>query len=606
MRKGIVSAIAVVFCFAGSVMAQTARFEIIGEGRGDNVRLAWNPIKWDTDITGFNVKRRFKTGSAYSPWETVNSSLIIAATNRDKELSNVVTNNPAYLDELNRRKRIIFASDSLKEFDASALSTMLGNGMENAVTMMSGQGLVYAQLMGFGFSDFKIPRRDEYQYGVFAVYRNGTEGLLGSFNWVYGTFPNMRVDFRFSYSLNRRGIILNFETPDNVRTINKDYDLLHFRVYRQSGNDEVYLGTAYDIIKNRPRGKEILSIQDKTANPKEPQTYKLRSRTYFGHTGDPLSFTFDPSTVAADLQAPKIAVGWLNEDSKLEGGVKISWPAIDAKYAGQIDHLEIHLIDRSGDAIKTWDKLKLADLPPGAAEYIDKTVKETNSEYTYLLKTVFKGDAVPLTNEVNFMYIIPPDESPDPYQATNLRAEVIKVSGEYKIKFNWNKPLRTDIKGYRLAVAYYEGDEVAVANNLPLIKGEEYILTPWNNFGERMTFAIATVKADDSWSEKWSNKIPLVTPSTSIVTMKSFDFNVVLLAGNRAQLTWSYNDAVKDLKGFRITQNNTVVASEDQVGNVRTWSTGNLPPGKHVFQIQAVTLYGLESEASYRKAIEVK
>ena len=581
-------------------------FSIKAEGYNYRVKLIWHTHKWEDDLLGFNLKRRIDD----SEFLLINNRIITIENHKNKSLDNVIAND-SDLDYYTDLMLKLYDNGSLEEATAQEVHEYATNDLPS-INYVTYSSFLDALITGFAYLDNDIPKNAKnVEYALYTVLHDGTEKLQDTWSWEVGEDPNLTFNWDFRYELfNGRELKLFWSVGKEEIQNNPSAKMMDIRAYRidSLGNEELvdWPFASPDTINNRIE----YEILDKYLDLKQHYTYKAVPHTYFGYEEEPIYFEYDPNVYFTDLVLSKPLVDWVDPDAKgiekLKKGIKISLN-IDPKYYKDIESLTLTSYSNFSEFSKEKreDSVYIGSFSPEVSTLIDSQIREKDQNIFYVAHADFKREIESQYAIKQFRYNRPyiPDLS---YTATNLRGEVINEDGTYKVKFTWEAPEKSDeIEGYRLAVAYYRGDGLAVANDLPLITDTGYVLTPWNNLGDHMGFAVVSIKEDGSQARPWSKPLSFTTPSNLIYNVREVKAS---LAGNIATLTWEYSELVKDLEKFEIYRNkelvDTLMAEEGQT--VFSWTSEELPSGKSTFQVKAATMYGLKTPLSFPESVVVE
>lgn len=565
--------------------------DLYGEKINENVFLIWDANNWKDDYQKFRLKVK------YADNIEVLSKEITPEISSKKNLKSVIATENSEFDTLYSRQLSTIEKEKLYEIDETKFRSFLIQGHYKTLGMLFRKNYNYALFAGFGFIDNSHEQKSVLPtYYLYTVNDKGEEAFQDSIK-IQNEFQIL--DWEYEFDFNEFQEVRITVSSDTIGYNKSNPDFITIELFKRIGSESKKLIRAFNTIS---KTNDIVSLHflDPHFLKNEINKYYIQSKSYFGSINKPFYFEYDPANLFTDLEIPEPTVYWTDPEAKLEKGLKVAWE-IDPSYNEIIDHFEVYY---TYGEFGNWDTTHLGNYTPETRFMIDTLEKEDNETYRYHLMADFKKQIESQTSSYNFRYEKPyiPDLS---YTASNLQGVVINEDGTYKVKFTWDAPEKTDIKGYRLAVAYYRGDGLAVANDLPLITGTEYILTPWNNLGDHMGFAIVTIKNDGSQARPWSQPLSLTTPSNKIYDIYDVETS---LTGNTATLNWEYSDLVKDLEKFEIYQNkelvDTLVAKEGQTAF--SWTSGELPSGKSTFQVKAITMYGLETPLSFPKSVMVK
>jgi TonB family protein len=160
------------------------------QGDKDTIKLLWAPYEWLPDVQGFNVKRRVPGGT----WKTLNVRPILPTY--FPEDIDTRTNDLALHEELRKFHQRVSASEPPEAL--SAVLTEFADYRKYQSTRDSVLGAYrQALLFGFAYQDTNVPKGGTYEYALYAVRNDGTEGELpvGARTWKWGSVPSLKIPF---------------------------------------------------------------------------------------------------------------------------------------------------------------------------------------------------------------------------------------------------------------------------------------------------------------------------------------------------------------------------------------------------------------------------
>ena len=180
----------------------------------------------------------------------------------------------------------------------------------------------------------------------------------------------------------------------------------------------------------------------------------------------------------------------------------------------------------------------------------------------------------------------------------NLKGEIIEKDGKQYIHLSWGEEPHEDIPELEYIIFTNGfGTEMAYLGSIDIRKNSYDHSAP-NRFGQLYKFQVqAEYEKDYSFEQSpRSDTLEIYVP-----TRKLPELYTVSSTRNedKVTLSWKYSDRIDDLAGFRIYDNEKLIASEKEVPReLREWTSEALDPGKHVFKVEAVTRYDVSSGLS--------
>lgn len=573
-------------CFAQKVILSGAR-------RGNYDLLKWEiESGWHSGIIGFNLKDK--------EFIRLNSETITIFGSPQRPIKNsfrTTETDSLQQSYLSYQKRVysekVFGLQ-LSEFSQEEASEWIESGIPS-LNISKTRTHKEALIMGFGFIS-KLNENTQSTYYLFSQLRDGTEQLLDTIHIV----TENKIENSFEWNVEtkiqgRNSLIIEFELLNTDSLSNEFVNSILFQV--------VHPEQTSSFKKLDPRTQKVyFLIED--IDLKKKANLSLDFIEYYGYQGEPYYFEYDPALYFTDLKVPPVNVEYVDPDplARRKKGMMVTWD-IDPAYNKQIEKVTL----TCKETFQDQDTVYSVDIPVESRSFVDTLAIPGNSfrDYTYLLTVDFIHEIETQTSYQDFRFdapLPPKPKNPDD-QPGNLQYQVFKDGSTYKVKFTWEDPVNYPVSGYRMAVAYDENDGLGIASDVPLIQGNEYIFTPYNNLGQHMKFAFKAIREDGTEGEL-SRVLSFPTPSSSIYGMRMFNVEIQRI-DNRARLTWKkYSTEVKDLKGIQIVRDGEVIAELDR--NATEWTSEPLPPGKHGYQVRAVTLYGLQSWPSLLKTVTIE
>ncbi len=577
----------IIFCclFSGIVFnyKSSAQVNCIfkGEGNNDLVKLMWLIDYWPENLVGFDIKRRSIENGAPGNWITINSTVIFPEISMEKNLSNVEKNKAEVL-RLQEKLEDMIEKGKTKEIKNEDYIKMLKSGPDVIQSFVLPFALDYefAIINGFGLVDREIPPGEKYQYGVFLVYTDHSEDPpISTFDWEYGSLvqkeTNIDLFFRTTKANDQIQILWKFD-PDTLNALG----YAGFNIYRKTVNKKYIKLNNTPLWFNIEQKQGKFSFFDENIKENTIYHYAISPVTIFNTEGEKNEQVFDPVQYA-HINAPYL------KTNKLEDGIELTW-VFNKEQERQIRYFFI-------------EKREVND-----PEYIRVSKEISRDERSYRLNPpndkiinyrlgIAKNDLLNIYSEEVMLYLLSEKKPPE---VKNLKAGYLKEDNSQYILLNWDAKNVDDTltKGYYLYSNFPPDTNLSREGSIPLITDNSYKYKVYNSFASKYRFAVIPVSKNNSMGDT-GKIVEVVSPSQFIPDVRIWPFSV---DSNIVKLNWKYNENIADLKGFRIFQNNKIVATEDILSKgSRQWVS---PPliynAKYVFEIMAVTEFGIESEKS--------
>lgn len=561
------------FTFAS--YAQDFSCNLIGEGNGNTVRLKCEPTSWPSDLEGFHIMRRSISSSKKGEWIQLSTSLMQPEINRENTYSNVepsaseqkrLTKKLDSLLQLNRTKEI-----SPAEFYENYLSQP---SKFSSLTMGFLVDFDFALIQGFGLVDRNIPPSDEYEYGVFAKFKNKETQRTpsASFQWKYGN--KLDLDVPYKTKIKKTGkdgqvkITWNFNTAEL-----QEKTITAFKAYKKTDNEPKVLIKEKTFI-DASENTAAFVVEDQI--PKESNTiFFAVPITVMGSEGEPFTSTYNMETVEVDFAKLQI----IKANHTDQNTITITWElnTLDEEY---LSGLKVIRKEIGTNEVKTFP------IQTNTRQFEDTTLEKSGT-YSYQVNLI-KRDHSSLEGIPFEVVFIKPEQVDRP---TDLTAKYISSKGSIVLNWKSNQPNNR----YKLYLAKPFEPYVMYDSRIPEITSTTYELPVNELESGRWQFAVKSIAASGAESEL-TPTISVLIPSQSIPVVSNATF---ILDGKSGLIKWTYyTDRIPDLAGFRIYQNNQLVADQRQLNaSTREWIAPTLTEGRNIFAIEAITTSGVVSPA---------
>ncbi len=564
-------------------------FDFFGEGHADHVKLLWVPKNWPSGLSAFQVKRRPILNNQKGAWTNVNATPVFPEMSRAKDLGNV-DSDPARQNRLRNKLEGFLSSGKAKEISRQSYLQKLSSDKDAVKGLYIPIALDYdfALLNGFALVDRNPPSSQAFEYGLFLIIGNSEQGQpVGTFDWNYGDGPDldMAVDLKI-YPVGGSSELEARWTFDY--NIYKNKNINGFNIYRQQGNGAFAKLNEAPLWATTTSTASQLSFFDDTAQPFTVYTYAVAPQSLFGTEGPRTEAVFNPADQPVGVLPPALQVSPQNTDSQPE--ILFEWDFDSQKQS----FIRGFVLQRRMNIEDAYENVS-PDLPPSARSFSDTPPTE-GEYYLYQLKVLDDFDLNLSSNELLLFYqpMIPP---PVP---TGLTGVYEKSGNQQIIHLRWDANTGTATAGYQIYSNFPPDEDLLMEGNIPLITTNNYRYEITGSKSELYRFAISAVSESGAESSL-SNIAEVTTASAKLPNTNIWPFSV---NGNQITLNWEY-DAPPDLAGFRVFQDDVLVADENVLDkNQREWTS---PPleynATYNFVLQAVTVNGVESRKSIARTI---
>ncbi len=180
----------------------------------------------------------------------------------------------------------------------------------------------------------------------------------------------------------------------------------------------------------------------------------------------------------------------------------------------------------------------------------------------------------------------------------NLKGEIIEKNGKQVIHLTWGDEPHDDIEELEYIIFTNGfGTEMAYLGSID-IRRNSYDHSAPNRFGQLYKFQVQAEYEKGYTFEQSprSDTLEVYVPTKKLPELYTISSTK---NENKVTLSWKYSDRIDDLAGFKIYDNENLIASEKEVPKeAREWTSEALAPGKHVFKVEAVTQYDVSSGPS--------
>jgi hypothetical protein len=538
---------------------------------GKTVKLVWFFKGWNSDITGFDIKRK----DGLQDWVKLNSEPILPEISIHKKIS-VVEPDKGEESRVKAKLYKLLSGKKIQAIDNAEFLQKLNNDEKEVQTFseMISRDYDLALMSGFGYIDGSVTKKTNYEYGLFI---QGTNILLDSVLWNYGEIPDLNVVKQITSKANPgiNGIQLIWEADLDKM---KRGDIVGFNIYREGIrlNSSPVLSAGDDPLE--------FTWDDKSANSEILNQYSISAESLFGIEGIIKSYTYKPVDHPEEYEKAEItdvaSLGFYFKE-----GISIKWN-FPKDYLHFIKGFYVEK-DNIPGGFKTVSGL----LDTSVNSFVDKTHSPVTGYIRFRVNVLYNDKTLAKGIERIYNYF-PVREPPAPLE---FKGKVATETKKISIYFSWHPTISGDT-----ITSYYRIYDYDTLKNsfFPItddpIKANRYYYTIEHGTAAMHRFYIASIGKNNTESQT-SDTILVYAPSFELPTPEVYNsFN----DNNMAVIKWNY-PSVSDLKGFRLYQNKNLVANEDVLSsNTREFKTPPIDGGSYEYTIRAVSATGVLSANS--------
>jgi hypothetical protein len=591
------------------VFNQTDMYPFVGEGNTNEVRLMWLPSSWPENLNGFIVKRRKIKRNKTGNWELVSKDVILPGCSIHKNLSNVEPD--LEHQKLLKQKLEKYLSGNQEINLKQRTKDDFISSIRSNSKYMSFYSMIYyrdfdiAIMHGFALIDRNIPKAKTWEYGLFLSNIDGSEELVNTFSWDYGSKPNIDIPMEMKYKAKRKNKAVHIEWSFKSSDYFDNNKIAGFNMYRKV-NDNNYIRLNDKIITVIQGGTKEVSVKyyDKDIDTGNVYLYGLAPVSLFRNEGNMQTVKYDDAEVPNEFPDIILKIDKKDSLNVRNNGVLLSWD-LSPNYNKYIDGFSIvRKVEEKIDTITTLNST--------LRRYVD-TELPLECRISYRLVIDVKGGYK--NEQSDWEKVSLPYTPPVP---TGIKTEIVqKQDGDY-IMVTWDEKTKEDTItwGYKV----YETDNNETASNAVLfgsvdckVKVNKYITKIGNAmYSGKYGFAVSALPYIDECREnKWcynesaiSNIVYVSIPSKEI---SNFIIDWDKINDKQVKITWEYPVSYWDLIGFKVFMNGEMVADHNTLGaKDRSYTSPELPKGVYIFTVQAYTKSGVESKVFNKCRFTVK
>ena len=372
--------------------SQDRNFILLGEGRGQEVRLFFMPEVWYKNLEGFEIKRR-EVGT--SNWTTVTKSPILPGINKNKDLQNCIINNQNFLLNATNQGKAMIENAQLNEMSAETFkSEMSIQEKAEFFSLFFNRDFVIALHAGLGFieSNLQYKPGTEIEYGLFTL-ENGITGSIpaNTFQFQVGSQPHYPLGAELNAEQTGHKVKLNWQVPKDQY---KSYRILNgFHIDKKLSDGEVLRLSEHPIWMKTGEKKGSVIFNDKIEDQQQIH-YILRAVTIFNTETAGEEFPFTPKKqIDFSSFSPKLVMNSMGEN--YEEGIEFIWS--DSIYLNM--EVDRFILQRKESISSSWENIE-SDLDPNIFYYTYKENLAEEQNYYFRIVIVLKNNRELWSNQV--------------------------------------------------------------------------------------------------------------------------------------------------------------------------------------------------------------
>jgi hypothetical protein len=560
--------------FCSRLLAQYENASLLVQSPdGKTVKLVWFLKSWDKRISGFDIKRK----DGIKDWVKLNKEPILPEISIDKNLAVVEPDEHEQSAIKNNFFKLV-DNNKLEVADEVSFLKKLNNNDKTLRDLMDMTAHDYnlALMTGFAYVDRSVTQKQDYEYGVFI---QGSDILLDSVLWNYGQIPDLNTVENITSKADKinKGIEVIWNANLNKM---KAGDVAGFNIYREG----IRLNATPIVSANSNDATEFTWF-DQKANSGIPNHYSISAESIFGIEGIIKSYTYNPAGHPDKYQMPEVT-DIVSQGYYFKEGINIKW-----NFPKESEHFIKGFYVEKNNIPGVYTKVSSL-LDPSARTFVDKTSSPVNGYISSRVIAIY-NDKTAITGTEKIYNYFPMREPPQPQ---NVKVAGVLKDKVYNISFSWDPPMSGDT-----ITDYYSIYSCNTTNyKLDLItpqpvRGHSFIYQVRKGSAAVYKFCISATgknKTEGRLSDTVAVKAPSLGMPPPVINKVSVDSNKIIVK-------WQYSE-LSDLKGFRLYQNGSQIASENELKkNTREFRTVPLSGGANYdFTILAVSENDILSEAS--------
>jgi len=426
---------------------------LVQSPNGKKVMLVWFLKTWNSDITGFDIKRK----EGLQDWVKLNTEPIIPGISMKKKLS-IVDADKNEVNKLEARLYKLLATHKLKETEtASYLQKLITDEkVLHELSDVMAHDYELALMNGFAYIDRTVTKKTDYQYGLFI---QGTDKLLARASWNYGEIPDLNTiqEITSKATIKSNGVQIIWDADMNKM---KAADVAGFNIYRQG----IRLNTK-PITAADSKDLSEFTWYDKSAYSTEPIQYSISAASIFGIEGIIKPYTYDPADHPTTYKKPVVteiaSLGYYFKD-----GISVKWefPKEDERF------LKGFYVEKNSLPAGYTKASSL--LEPSARMFIDKTPTGVSSYISFRVIAVYNDRTLfPGVDRLYSYFLV--TEPPAPQ---HIKARLEATNKKNVVHLSWDPLMNGDAvtDHYKIYVSGPADDKFSMANENRPVKANNF------------------------------------------------------------------------------------------------------------------------------------
>ncbi|MEM7102505.1 MAG: hypothetical protein AAF502_05170 [Bacteroidota bacterium] len=533
----------------GQSSGSDLQVNLTGTIRSNSVLLYWDVYGWSFDLYGFNIKRK---AAGAEEWDLLNQMPISPEFSPMKNWSLQGLNQSQINQYMADYGGFLQSMNMNAEQSLSSLQQNNGILTGDRLSMHNDFGL--ALTMGFGYIDNNYVAGAQFEYAIFFVRMDGSEvetplSILKLSNLMES---NTQLDANISFVLAGDAIRVEW-TVDRPAAARKG--LVGYNLYRNGA-----LITPTPVAPLRREGNtNFYAFIDVDANNRQNNAYEVKPVNAFQ---EELGISTQPYRADDHLPMKKMVIGKPEMDGDVN--VRITW---DPKTIDK--RIKKLTLQRKLQDVNDFEELA-SDLNKSKGSFIDDTPLIYGKVYQYALVGIDHLERSWSSNIETILYmgLVPPAP------LTGLEGDFFQEASQYGIMLSWDPPSGNGPRptGYKILTDELRAERMLESNQgLATENQAKYYLM--GETGRKISVKVIPMTANGAEGEGMTIEVHIPIqkmPSVNAFTAK-------LQPDNSVIFTWEY-EAITDLKGFELFQNDQKVAGREKMGtSSRTYT---LPKAK--------------------------
>lgn len=562
------------------VLAQDFKVELHGTVTDDAVQLLWSCTGWAKEIGGFNIKRRILKPN--TNWELLNAQPIEPALSLNKDWTRQgLTTEQTEL--VKNAIKTLQAGNPIEYTTTEFLDLLLNtNGLQSGDRLRMKRDFEQALIFGFGYIDNTYQKKQDYEYAVFQVNRNGKEQKKPLALYNTANLKDQKIDISFNHigQKNQLEWELNKDKLNDIP--------FGFNIYRKEGKEfKLLVSNPLDRVGEDEKVIRY-TFRDDDSDLNKNYTYAIAPVTMFQTEGEKTIKKYDPKK-HKPFTAPQIDS--IRAIEKV--GILLKWNAKDDR----IKSISIERKDKVEGDFKTVEKTNTK-----TTEWTDKKLETPLNTYTYRLKFVQKNDQIGYSEERSIFYM----GLKEPPKPRGFKGTIVQKAGQPNVRLTWQVKAAIDklTKGYILFSDELQKGNLLQLTNIGMIEKTTHDYPIATQGGREYTFKVVPISVYDEQGEGAEITVYVEAKKMPYIN----DFKIALQPDNSVKLTWTYPE-LREVKGFQVFVNDRKLVGHDKAKRKkREYLLEDLPPANnrsYAIEMRAVG-NGKFSDKTIKRFVQLK